>query len=88
MSFGNHKQVISPQGRLPLRVGHENVHAVFGVLLIFAFCLEHEPLQDVIVPRDDAGFIIRKKKRNLAASERTLFSVPSSDRSPGIDECA
>jgi len=29
---------------------------VFRVLLIIALCLQHEPLEDVIIPRDDAYF--------------------------------
>jgi hypothetical protein len=37
-----------------LRVCHENVHAVFSVLLIFTLCLQHETFEDVIVPRDNA----------------------------------
>ncbi len=37
-----------------VRVGHEDVHAVLCVLLVVALRLEHEPLEDVVVPRDDA----------------------------------
>jgi hypothetical protein len=36
------------------------VHAVFHILLVFMLRLEHEPLEDVIIPGNDA---IRDQKR-------------------------
>ena len=38
------------------------MHTVFRVLLIFTLCLEHEPLEDVIIPRNDAGFFLSSEK--------------------------
>jgi hypothetical protein len=56
MSFGNHQ--VEPhqhaQVDCPLRVCHEDMHAVFCIFLIFTFRLEHEPLEYVVIPRDDA----------------------------------
>lgn len=39
-----------------LRVCGKNVHTVFHVLLIFTFRLEHEPLEDVVVVRNNAAY--------------------------------
>ena len=54
------------------------MHAVFRILFIFALRLQHEPLEDVIIPRDDAAHKLAKNnnnnnnKRNQAAFKRTL----------------
>jgi hypothetical protein len=55
MSFGNQYELYQPQVDFPLRVCHENMHAVFRILFIFALGLQHEPLEDVIIPCDDAA---------------------------------
>ena len=44
------------RGRFPVRVGRENMHAMFHFLLIFTFRLKHEPLEDVIIVPDDAAY--------------------------------
>ena len=38
------------------------MHAVFRILFIFALRLQHEPLEDVIIPRDDAAHKLAKNK--------------------------
>lgn len=38
-----------------VRVCHENVHAVFRVLLILTLCFQDKPLENVIVPGDNAA---------------------------------
>jgi hypothetical protein len=55
MSFGNQYELYQPQVDFPLRVCHENMHAVFRVLFIFALGLQHEPLEDVIIPCNDTA---------------------------------
>jgi hypothetical protein len=47
-------ELYHPQIDCPLRVCHENMHAVFRVLFIFALGVQHELLEDVIIPCDDA----------------------------------
>ena len=42
-------------GMTPLRICHENVHAVYSVFLVFALRLENKLLDDAVVPGDDAG---------------------------------
>jgi hypothetical protein len=56
MSFGNQPQatVYHPQIDCPLRVCHEKMQAVFRVFFIFALGIQHELLEDVIIPCDDA----------------------------------
>jgi len=50
---------MSPQVDCPLRICHENMYVVFRVLLIFTLCFEHEPLEDVFIPRNDTYFQCR-----------------------------
>jgi hypothetical protein len=70
-----------------VRVCGENVHAVIHILLVFMLRLEHEALEDVITPRNDAIYYqIRKEKPNIGL--RTLFLEPNSGHSPGIAEYA
>ena len=59
----------------PLRVCHENVHAVFRIFLIFALCLEHESLEYVIISRDDAAHKNQQKKKNVI--ERGFGASPN-----------
>jgi hypothetical protein len=62
------------------------MHAVFCVFFIFALGVQHELLEDVIIPCDDAvhnkfnqpkfknnNNNLKKIQRNRAASKRTLF---------------
>ena len=51
-----------PQVDCSLRICHENVHAVFRVLLIFTSRFENEPLEDVIIPRYDAAYDQKQKE--------------------------
>jgi hypothetical protein len=40
----------------PLRVCSKNVYTVFHILLVFTFRLEHEPLEDVVIVRNDTTY--------------------------------
>ena len=55
-----------------LRVGHEDVHAVFRVFLVLALRLEHETLQDVVVPRHDAAATAMLASRTRHPAERDM----------------
>ena len=65
-----------------VRVRHEDVHAVLRVLLVLAFGLEHEPLEDVVVPRDDAacvtGRVLVGCRDGGAASNRSATNETTS----------
>ena len=66
-----------------VRVRHEDVHAVLRVLLVLALGLEHEPLEDVVVPRDDAvcvwdGACVRACRDDGAASDRSATNETTS----------
>jgi len=61
--LGKSGRVLSLQVDCVLRVCQENVDTVFRVLLIFTFCFQHEPLEDVITPRNDATCHRNNRKR-------------------------
>ena len=45
-------RAVPPPGAV--NIGHEDVHPMFGILLVFLFGLEHERLEDGVVACDDA----------------------------------
>ena len=59
-----------------LRVCHEYVHAVFGILLVFTLRFEHETLQYVVVPRDDAV----RDVRSVSSSGRGDVGAPAESK--------
>ncbi len=52
---------MSTQTKCVLRVCRENVHTVYPVLLIFKLRFPHEPLEDVILVRNDTIHNQRKR---------------------------
>lgn len=55
-----------------LRVGHVNVHTVFGVFLILTLCLQHEFLKDIVIPRNNT----RDTRRQRTGYIKRTSDVP------------
>jgi hypothetical protein len=51
------EQAMPLQVDCSVRVCRENMHAVFHFFLVFTLCVENEPLEYVIIPRDDATHV-------------------------------
>jgi len=59
--LGKLGRAMSTQTKCVLRVCRENVHTVYPVLLIFKLRFPHEPLEDVILVRNDTIHNQRKR---------------------------